>query len=1081
MKKTTLLLALFLFFAAFSANAQVKQIFKVVSYPDGKPLAGAVATLYGQPLQTNAKGVAVANLPENRKGDFLCLSVWSLDGYYQIGRTKDSRYRFFQSKDTVCFYLAKEADYREAVSEMFVRYFRPAYDSEVEVMLALRDSAQRHPDMADDYAQSLMDIATHAYSPVISKYYRDAISTSPYRLYRLRDDVRAVAEPFIQKGELDSATQAVKAMIRKDDVSRNNLEIINNYLYFRDLNLVKNDDEPASTYTRILYKNHFSDLSVGEHLLNLLNENNWEEADSITAKEADRIPEYSFLFEPSIAKYANGEDPERLAEAFQRYVDKSEKVCRNYPYSDSYWALYVSRCMLVAALQMVGDTVRINQQWDSLLVACQQYIDTEFGGDFYKNRVAINVYSDILERVSRGASAYSDAKLLELEAAVYRAAKENYTRYPSDLFLQLQYAGRTNIYANSIEQAAAENPLRLELYRKQAEINEILIKSFPEMFTVNYMVAQSSLLAYAVYVQEEDDDMVRDAVRGFKRSFVMLDSLYPHVFTSVALDFCSGASDYLHNQKRNGAVAELDAFIELLLDTHAKENSRSIEAEKAQFFNHKAEKMYYYEQYESTLDYYEEANRYYQMAVEKDPELWIPFLTNYLQMGDAYLNMGMNEKALATYRQIFTYESQIPASQMASYTRLKGETHYYSGDAYRLISNTKVAEKEYKAAESLYKKAMALGDSSACFSLGEMYHTKAIAQYNEGNFKKVVPLMEKSAQYYQLYPMSRTYQRYEQVLSVLENYYKVKDSIKYVRNLESEVEYYKRFSDRDTSYLNNYLSYSEKFVPLNLEPQRQLKYAKYEVEAHRKTIDWGKEMSVSFLQSLYRLAKAYTAADSNKQALKVYDECLKVNRSLLMDTSATQCAANAIVVYGEMVDCASTIGDAVDEPEDKDWYEKALSLCDTMIRLTEEYIDESNDYQVYQLSKLYFKNAVICSQLDWHNVAIGQLDKANEYLLKLYEGKYKDVVEAEVIQNIYLKGLLAAESNDPDMAKSYYSEAVEYATRADDINSVAVIYYQTVEAWLDILEHRDVERDEATIASLQKQRDALIKILKGKK
>lgn len=341
--------------------------------------------------------------------------------------------------------------------------------------------------------------------------------------------------------------------------------------------------------------------------------------------------------------------------------------------------------------------------------------------------------------------------------------------------------------------------------------------------------------------------------------------------------------------------------------------------------------------------------------------------------------------------------------------------------------------------------------------------------------------MEKSAQYYQLYPMSRPYQRYEQVLSVLENYYKVKDSVKYVRNLEAEVEYYKRFSKRDTSYLNNYLSYSEKFISLNLEPQRQLKYAKYEVDAHRITLDWGKEMSVTFLQSLYRLAKAYTAADSNKQALKVYDECLTVNRYLFIDTAASMYRANAITVYGEMVNCASTIGDDADEPEDKEWYEKALRSSDTLILLAEESLDETNDYHIYEMSQYYLKNAVICSQLNWHNMAIGQLDKANEYLLKLYEGKYKDVVESEVIRNIYLKGLLAAEANDPDMAKSYYSEAVEYATRADDMNSVAPIYYQTVEAWLDILEHRDVERDEATITSLQKQRDALIKILKGKR
>ena len=330
--------------------------------------------------------------------------------------------------------------------------------------------------------------------------------------------------------------------------------------------------------------------------------------------------------------------------------------------------------------------------------------------------------------------------------------------------------------------------------------------------------------------------------------------------------------------------------------------------------------------------------------------------------------------------------------------------------------------------------------------------------------------------------MSRPYQRYEQVASILENYYREKkDSIKYVGLLEAQVEYYKRFCSRDTTYLNNYLSYSEKIANAYKEPQKKLKYTKYEVDAHRKAILWGKEESLSFLQSLYRLAKAYAGVDSNRRALEVYAECLEVNRYLFSDTSASQCRANAITVYGDMVECANAIGDATDEPDNKEWYEKALRSSDTLIQLAEESLDETNDKHIYEISQFYLKNALICNQLDWNSIAISQLDKANEYLLKLYEGKYKEAVESEIIRNLYLKGLLAAEENDPDLAKSYYSEAVEYATRADDLKDVAAIYYQTVEAWLEILETRDVERDEATIASLQKQKEALVKILKGKK
>lgn len=483
MKKTFLPLFVVLFLLAFSASAQVKQVFKVVSYPEGKPLAGVVNTLYGNSLKTNAKGVAVASLPESRRGDYLAMGDWTLDGYFDIGTSKSGE-GYFQGNDTIFFYMVKESDYREAQTERFTKYFQRAYNAEAERMLSYVDSAKLHPDNAGEYAQVLMDYGTHIFTTAIRSYYRDAIRTSPYMLSRMHEEVRKAAEPFLQEGDVDGATAAVKALVKANDNSRENLEIIGNYLDFKNLNLASDDGELASDYSRILYENDYIEFSIGEHLYNLLYEGNWMEADSISAKDKskDRIPEYSFLFEPSAKKYADGQN-ELFASAIQRYIDKTKEACRKYNTSQSFWMLVEQRRMMLSALRLCEDTLRLNQQWDSLLVDCQRLFDMETKGDFYRNKSIIDAYLNILESVPEGQSDYSDMKIRELAAAVLRAAKENHNRYPSDLYFQLQYAVLNNAYILLVEDDGDDSLLQ-ELTNNQLEINEILLKAYPEMMSV---------------------------------------------------------------------------------------------------------------------------------------------------------------------------------------------------------------------------------------------------------------------------------------------------------------------------------------------------------------------------------------------------------------------------------------------------------------------------------------------------------------------------------------------------------------------------------------------------------------------
>ena len=129
---------------------------------------------------------------------------------------------------------------------------------------------------------------------------------------------------------------------------------------------------------------------------------------------------------------------------------------------------------------------------------------------------------------------------------------------------------------------------------------------------------------------------------------------------------------------------------------------------KAEYANGIAESLYQEESYDEAIGYYLQADEWYKKAIPNDEKLWIPYLANYLQMGDAHFYQNQFDKAVMTYQKILDYESQIPASMMPQYTTMKGSVNYYVGDVYKSTGDYKRAEKEYKAAEKWYKKAIAM-------------------------------------------------------------------------------------------------------------------------------------------------------------------------------------------------------------------------------------------------------------------------------------------------------------------------------------------------------------------------------------
>lgn len=1093
MKKTIFPLFLILSLLAFPASAQVKQVFKVVSYPDGKPLAGATNSLYGNSLKTNVQGIAVATLPEERKGDYLAMGDWILDGYLDIGLLKKVDVPF-QGKDTLYTLMVNEKEYREAQTDLFLKYFRRAYNTEVEQMMAFSDSARIHPENSDAYAQTLIGYASHIFTTAIRQYYKDAVRTTPYVLSRMCEEVRMAVEPFLQEGDLNGAASAVKALIKKDDVSRENLERIDDYLHFRDLNLVSADGVPSSDYSRILYENDFSDYSIGEHLLNLLNEFDWKEADSITAKEKakDRIPRYSFLFEPSVGQYVRVDQHEQAVAAIQRYIDRSKESFRKYPNANSYWMLVENRNVMMNMLY--EDTTRFNLQLDSLLADCHRFFELEANGDFYRNKSIMEIYLNILERLNQGVSSHGDEKIQELGLAVYRAAKENYALYPSDVYLQLQYAVMCNEFLLLTETRDEDTLLQEELVDSLLVLNVLLSKTFPEMMSVNQLVLQSQVLGKMIYGTGTDEEVLR-LFRDFKRGFTFVDSLYHGVFTETVLDFCMYASVYLHDQNRTATVGELDAFIELLMAMRAQENARPFDSEKALSYNRLAESFYNAGNYTYALQMYDSAADYFLDAVQKDPKQWIPFMRNYLQKGDAYVRLEEYAKAKEAYMQVLVHETQIPSDLKAQYYNMKGSSFYDIGDVYYLYNDKKSGAKMYKLAEQCLKRSMEMGDSTACFALGELYLKRAVRNYKPGGEKKMVAMVDKSVRTYERYPMDRPYDRYEQAVFFLENYYNdEKDSVRYVRELKSLTEYYRRFASLDSSYLYKYIGYSHKLAIGLGVSNEAVKYAEYEVHGYRMALSIGDEPDLSYMQALYRLAKYNSEEEANEKSIELYEECLPLNEEFYKDTATADYARNAYYIYSSMIDVYTDLAQKCekngDDKESVKWYEKAARTCDTMILVAEKYMEFTEEaYKNYTLGSMFYQSALICKELDWKSTAISQLDSANGYLLKMQGGEYWSEVEMEVMRNLYMKGSLATDSYDLELAKECYKELVDYASKSDGLydksqngwNMAVIYYYEAVEKWMDILENRENGADTETIRNLKKQRDALATMMKGKK
>lgn len=1084
MKRTITLLFTVLITACGSITSaqQVRKIFKILEFPSNKPLEGASCTYYGQTITSNAKGVAVLNLPSDRKGDFIPRDRWFLDQYIYIGRiSTDDRNQFFQNRDTLRLYMLKESDYDAEVQNLFKNYFDFAYRTSAQALLAYNDSLRLHPYYYERYAQALIDQVSPGHAQLSKDAYSDAISTLPCYLYCYSPDIQEGVTDILQSGDVNRAVAAAKAKINPEDTSPANLHRILFYMTLKDLDLATQDTQSVLNYSKMLYEQHFAINSATEYIFALADEDRYDEAEAIAQKEKanPHLPFDEYAFYPLPSKYLWEEDDDSLRIAINRQTQIFQDVYRRYPSIDILDYLAWSQTVQCFVYQYLSDTLNANKSLDSALASYNQCLDANHSSPMKRNQQKISLYTKLLKYTNWGISNRMDSIQLALGAAIYHAAKENYEMDPDNLFLQLQYAAKNAQYIDMLSGMDIYDSAWTSPIRELSVLNDILAAKYPEIFTVENITTKALLLGIDMD-QNLSEATIRNSLLKFKDTYSAVNSLYPDIFTSKFLAMVSVVVETARDNDYKLLAADANLFLDELLHHSAQYAGKSFDAQKALYLNDQAEQYYEKENYPKSIQYYERANEQFQKVTAEEPSLWSTFLLNYLQMGDAYLHQEKFDEALNAYRKILSYEKQIPADQTATYTMMKGNAYYFEGDVWGHQGDWVTAEKCYKKAEKLFLKAIQTSESRAAQPLGEMYFMKAIRQYTQGNIQKVYPLIEQSVKYYESTPFEKPLQRYEQANSILLDYYQEKkDSVHYVNRLRGFSNYYHQFAKYDTSFANNSIYYTGKYLNINIPHEEELLYSRNIVTDHERILPMT-GLTLKYLQRKFQLAKAWQEVDSLQQAIDEYKECLSLNTIMYRDTAPDFCLANETEIHKALITCFSAMGELYEHEENlsKEWYEKALEASDTLIQIMEHLRTGDDAEQTYDLAIQYYRNAFLCAQTEWFSVALTQLDKSNELLLELYNGHYKAETEFDIIRNHYLKGMIAEDMGNTTLAKECFFAASEYAERASDPNNTAALYYEVVSNWLRILEVTEDGQDAVTIAKLKQLKTTLSKKLR---
>ena len=1056
-------------FAPSFAYSQVRQVFQVVDFDTKQPIEGATSSLFGKTLTTNTQGVAVANLPADKQGAFLPLEHWEKKGCVYVGRAPESLNSFFQTKDTLKFYMTEKQKYRAEAQTMFEQFYRHFYAENVmPAAKNFRDSINAGAASVSDMANVLVE-STFNVNDIVKTCASDASNLQKYEAYPMEKPQFAEVLALARKGEVNGAVAKAKEHVGLDNNSRENLEWIDLYRFLRLLELGDEDEDKLSRYSELLYKNHYEPYSVVDYINDLGRDALYDQADSIALKEKpnNNHPRYSIVFDPTFVQYMVKPDKEKLKAAAEQQLEKVSKIYEQYPFSLTLGDLFWTRKNLYYAYAFLDDSVSATRTIDSALATVRKSLLYEID-DFGKNQQLIKNYQNILGVLNYNLAYIPDSTVYLLYEGVYNASLENFKADTANLFLQLQLAENAVQWLQNVPEVEGRALRQKGILEQLAKLEFKLSETFPEFFAAQNVQVASQYLGSCLVTSASNEELLR-AFRMYEQSYDAVNAAFPNAFNEIYLNYNATLETFLVAYQQFALSSELSAFTDRLISIEEKNDPQKIMERKAEFANHIAEVLYQNEMYEESVAYYLQANDLYEKAIPQDAQLWGPYLNNYLQMGDAHLNLNQFDRAMMTYQKIEDFEPRIPASFVPKYITMKGSSHYYVGDAYKNMGQTVRAEKEYKTAEKYLKKAISLGDNDAYALLGEMYWGKAVTAAHNKEVKKCRQMVEQSVAYYEKVQMVRPYRTYERAKSVMGDFYnKANDMPNYYRNVADLTDYYRKFVDYDEEYPFRLIQNAEAMLNSGtLGKKEALRYSRDLLDGLMYLNEQGRDVNLAYLRAMFNLAHIYSVNDSVLQAIDLYRDCIKVSEVLYADTALATHKGNLLEIYSPLADCYEQMAEEIDTAHSELWYYRTIDARDTLIDLMKELNNDGEANMTYRTAVQYRANSVVFYQLNMIPSAQDYLDKSNELLMMLYNSEYKTEVEEDVVQNYFYKGAIYNDADNMAKALENLRKAVSYGEQADISEQVPTYYLPAISMLLEILE-KDKETNAAEIAKLTK-------------
>lgn len=1059
--KSLIFIALTVFLCTF-ANAQVRQIFKVIDYSTGKPLAGAALECCGQKLTTNAKGVAVFTSKKHKYGDFMRIEKITLPNHYYVSRDWKSHKSDTFRKDTLVYYMVDSKLYVREEEALFDSLFMFDYNTHAAPKLSEAASMANYGFYSkEELAEYLM--SANPLDKVLemrSGYTR----IQPYEMDFIDKEIRKECEELLMRGDIDGCLEKAREQIAENDISEKNLQRIS---YFLNILFCLKDTTPKSDYYKILYDNGLrAQAYIRDYYFALLAENKTEKAEefrqSILAKNKD--PYLAFALRPNEFDGFDTNPQASFDKMALRLKSAKDIVHQGSVHVANTYARFAQMHL------MNGDTLKAECYLDSAFT--EQLKDSP---DYYPDERSFKAWTLYslswlpFENIKGPASDKIYNYRLQL-------ARDIYTADRGSLF------GRMAYFYVLQEMVARYDSLQPQFVPTIDSLANSLSDELPYLMLPQVLKSKTLLLAMSIDNQETPGESLQK-LANYREAYYKCNKLYPNIFSQR----CIAANSYLKlfsYKTENDFLAEaVDAFNEELLANDPDNQGIDSLIVKGNYYNSDAESLYREELYQQSMKSYNKAAGYYTRAAANDTSGFAHILlcNNLLQKGDAYFNLKRYDDAIACYQQVFDYEKQIPQPAKPRYTAQKGQAYHFEGDMMLAQKEFKKANKLFDKAEKEFKKAEKMGDSTLYGHWAELHFSKAVALAQQEKEDKMFVELEIAERLYQTKPMGIASRKYETVKNTLLKRYKEnKDWNKYLVCKSTFHQYLDtvKYTDFEhyEEYVNSAIELGDLWANIGV-PTAVLRYYKEAKAGKEFLMGYGQDPDDEYYKLAYQVGRYYRICDSTQQAIEQFAECEKINLMMYADTAPETAMFNDLNIKSQTAQSYEDLAQS-DTVEGENWYKEAIPLYTLIVNNLSTM--DTNPSLKRNLGYYHRRLANVHLNLNHYYSADKHFDTALAVMLPLYNGEFKEYTEEEVARDYLGKAIIYRSNEDYEdfsKAKELLTACIETCQKATDPDELLNIQYYAVSMLLDILEDPTQHASETDIKNYRKQKAELEKKL----